>query len=135
MEQKVLTEFEAMRAEIAQRSSFQHAYFLLNIAASGTVMSFTLTKQLGDTLSRQALLVVPLISFSLFMLWFHQALVISHRDVYIKKKVITRSLASSPFQLVYPSRNKSNALGLCIRAVRWFCRNTIRLYNRLLFKI
>ena len=88
MEQKILTEFEAMRAEIAQRSSFQHAYFLLNIATSGTVMSFTLTKQLGDTLSRQALLVVPLISFSLFMLWFHQALVISHRGVYIKKKLL-----------------------------------------------
>lgn len=103
MEQKIITEFEAMRAEIAQRSGFQHAYFLTNIATCGAVMSLSLTKQIGDPFSRQALLVVPLISFSLFMLWFHQALVISHRGIYIKEKLLPGQWQAHQFNWFTPS--------------------------------
>jgi len=74
-------EYQAMRSEILQRSSFQHAYILLNIAGAGSILSYALTQN-----SSRTLLVLPILSFALFMLWFHQALVITHRGLYLGDK-------------------------------------------------
>jgi hypothetical protein len=68
-----ITEYDALRNEIRQRSTFQHGYFLVNIASTGTLLTVAIG---SDWLP--ALLVLPILSFSLFMLWIHQGLSIQH---------------------------------------------------------
>lgn len=67
-----LAEFAALRAEIAQRSSTQQALIALNLTAVATVLGFALTKQS----SRGLLLLVPVISPSLGLLWLDH-----HRNI------------------------------------------------------
>ena len=56
-----------------QRSEFQFSLIKYNLGASGALMAFALSPD-GDY--QHALLVVPVISFTLFCLWMHHALVI-----------------------------------------------------------
>jgi hypothetical protein len=61
-----LAEFHALRQEIAQRSSFQHGLIVLNLTALGAVMGLVFGQDVDETF----LLVVPVISPALGILWF-----------------------------------------------------------------
>ena len=56
-----------------QRAEFQFSLIKSNLGASGALMAFALNPA-SDY--HQALLVVPVVSFTLFCLWMHHALVI-----------------------------------------------------------
>ena len=92
-------EFDAMRDEIHQRSSMQHSYLITNVAIAGAIISFALTADKGvpACLKVPAMLCVPLVSCSLFMLWIHQALVIKHRGMYIESRLLPDGWESHKF--------------------------------------
>ncbi|MDT8366890.1 MAG: hypothetical protein RRA15_10415 [bacterium] len=66
-------ENEFRQTQIQQRSEFQFKIHNLNIITSGALMSFALTTP-GNYV--HALLIIPVLSFSLFMLWVHHGIVI-----------------------------------------------------------
>ena len=83
-----IQEFQALRQEIVQRSSFQHAFLLLNITAAGAVLAFSLSRPLNQWLYSRSLLVIPPLSCILFMLWYDQALAIEDIGAYIRQELM-----------------------------------------------
>jgi hypothetical protein len=67
-----LAEYAALRAEIAQRSSFQQALIALNLTSAATVFGFVLTKHASEAL----ILLVPVTSSTLGLLWLDH-----HRNI------------------------------------------------------
>ena len=65
-----------------QRAEFQFSLFKYNLAACGTLVGFALSP---DHQYQHAFLIVPVVSFTLFSLWVHHALVIrlSKTDTYL----------------------------------------------------
>ena len=57
----------------SQRGEFQHSIIKLNLLANGALIAFALEPSMKY---KHALLVCPLISFTLFSLWIHHAIVI-----------------------------------------------------------
>jgi hypothetical protein len=60
-----LAEHSALRAEINQRTSFQHALVALNLTAVATTIGFVI----ADNASKHLLLILPLVSPALGLLW------------------------------------------------------------------
>lgn len=77
--------YQARRQEIAQRSSFQHAYVILNVAATGSILAFALRETSADPDRVTTALLVPGLSFVLFVLWLHQAIVINTMGDYLRR--------------------------------------------------
>jgi len=74
-----LAEFAALRAEIAQRSSFQHGLMVLNLTASGAVFGLVF----GHNADRTLLLTLAIVSPALGVLWFGNHLAIARLGSYI----------------------------------------------------
>jgi len=77
-----LAEFNVLRDEMSQRSRRQHQYMLLNIAIAGSILSFSISQNDTEE-STKALLIIPIFSFSLFMLWYSEAISIAKIGYYI----------------------------------------------------
>lgn len=78
-----LAEFVALRQEIAQRSSFQHGLMVLNLTALGAVMGLVFGQNVDETF----LLVVPVLSSALGILWFVNHVTIIRIGAYIGTKL------------------------------------------------
>ncbi len=62
--------------EIKRRSDEQFDLFKLNIAAAGFIATFAL----GDTGNRDALLIIPWLSFIMYLYWIYQGISIRSAD-------------------------------------------------------
>jgi len=78
-----LAEFAALREEIKQRSSLQHALMVLNLTAVAAVAGLVL----GRNADRSLLLVVPVVSPALGFLWFGHHLDIARIGKYIGRQL------------------------------------------------
>jgi hypothetical protein len=74
-----LAEFAALRQEIAQRSSFQHGLMALNLTATGAIMGVVY----GRSADRTLLLLLPILSPALGLLWFGTHIAILRIGAYI----------------------------------------------------
>jgi hypothetical protein len=74
-----LAEFDVLRREIAQRSSFQHGLMVLNLTAIGAVVGLVFGRNVDGTL----LLVLPVLSSALGLLWFSNHVAITRIATYI----------------------------------------------------
>src|SRR5437588_10652474 len=81
--QVALVEFTKMRDEITARSTMQWTIVGLNVTGSGVVAGFAL----ADSSSRMLLLLLPLLSPSLGMLWIDHALNILRIGHYIESVI------------------------------------------------
>jgi len=82
-----LAALSAAKTEIADRSKAQHAILQINVAAIGTVVGFVL----ATTADRQVLLLLPLLSSALGMLYLDHGVNISNlgrfSDAVVRKKL------------------------------------------------
>ncbi len=72
-------EYDALRNEIAQRSKFQHNVYLANLAVAGALITLAF-----DSHWHQAFLVVPILSFGLFINYLSEALSIGRIGRYLE---------------------------------------------------
>lgn len=75
-----LAEFAALRQGMAQRAAQEHALIGLNLTALGTIVGFVVTQKAGEEL----LLVVPLVSSTLGLLWLDHHTNIHRAAAYIR---------------------------------------------------
>jgi hypothetical protein len=74
-----LAEFKVLHQQIAQRSSFQHGLLVLNLTAVASVIGLVL----GRNADRTLLLVLPVLSSALGLLWFGNHVAIIRMGTYI----------------------------------------------------
>lgn len=75
-----LGEFSALRAEIQQRTSFQHALVTLNLTAVATITGFVAAQKA----SQQLLLILPVVSPALGLLWLDHNRTIAVIAAYVR---------------------------------------------------
>ena len=80
-----LAEFASLRAEVAQRATFQQALIALNLTAVGTIAGFVLS----DRAPRALLLVIPLFAPTLGILWLDHDRKIGAIATYIRDELWT----------------------------------------------
>jgi hypothetical protein len=73
---------DSIANRLKQRSNFQFSLIRLNLVACGAIVAFALEP---TTKYEHALLLAPIISFALFSLWVHHAIVIHHNRPEILK--------------------------------------------------
>jgi hypothetical protein len=98
----LLSEFAALRQEIAQRSTAQHTLLNLNITAIATVIGFILSGNGRELL----LLVVPLPCFALGTLYFDHGRCIDRIGLYIDEHLtpVAREVSNNSAVLEWESR-------------------------------
>lgn len=100
-----LAEFSALRAEIAGRSSIQHQLLALNITALAAIGGFVLS----DGASPLLLLMLPIVSCALGVLWHDHARNIENIGTYIKDELqpVLESTVPAPRPSESPSEPPS----------------------------
>ena len=78
-----LAEYAARYSEIAQRSTFQQALLALNLTSAGTIVGFVLANHAPKAL----LLIVPVVSSTLGLIWLDHHRNIQLAGQYIKEKL------------------------------------------------